>query len=204
MATRANHITIIFLLCLFTGSAWAGGNIYVGKDAKGNLFFTDTPPKYGGFSLYMTDTSRSGGSVADYKRNFTTYDDLIRHHSEKNGLKPSLVKAVIFAESAFNPNAVSHAGAQGLMQLMPHVQERLEVTDPFDPEASISGGTTLLGQLVKRYPNSIKKTLAAYNAGPNAVERYGGVPPFEETQNYVTKVMRLATHFDAKGLSALP
>lgn len=115
---------------------------------------------------------------------------LIEKYSNENGLDKNLVEAVIHAESSFNNEAVSHAGAQGLMQLMPLTAEKLGVDDPFDPEQNIAGGTKYLRNLINKY-NSVELGLAAYNAGPENVNKYGGIPPFSETQNYVKKVIDL-------------
>lgn len=115
---------------------------------------------------------------------------LVEKFSRKNNLDKDLVDAVIKTESNYNANAVSHAGAQGLMQLMPLTAQSLGVNDPFDPEQNIEGGTKYLSNLINRY-NSVELGLAAYNAGPESVNRYGGIPPYSETQNYVKKVMEL-------------
>lgn len=104
-------------------------------------------------------------------------------------LDPDLVNSVIHAESGFNSHAVSRKGAQGLMQLMPSTAGKLGITNPFDPEANITGGTRYLRQLLERYNFDLVKALAAYNAGPQRVEQYRGVPPYRETRAYVAKVV---------------
>jgi len=118
----------------------------------------------------------------------TEFDSLIVQHAEANKINPALVRAVIEAESAFNPRAVSHVGAMGLMQLMPGTAKDLGVTDPFDPNDNIRGGTKYLKSLLDRFDNKVELALAAYNAGPGAVERYDGIPPYRETRNYVAKI----------------
>ncbi len=116
-------------------------------------------------------------------------NDLIDKYSTEAGLDVDFVKAVINQESGFNPNATSKCGAMGLMQLMPSTAKGLGVTNAYDPEQNIQGGTKYLKGLMDRFDNNKSLALAAYNAGPNAVKKYGGIPPYQETQNYVKSVL---------------
>lgn len=116
-------------------------------------------------------------------------NDLIAKYADKNGLDENFVKAVINQESGFNPNATSKCGAMGLMQLMPSTAQGLGVTNAYDAEQNIEGGTKYLKGLLDRFGNDKSLALAAYNAGPNAVKKYGGIPPYAETQNYVKSVL---------------
>ncbi len=135
---------------------------------------------------------RSGSSERSAPRrsyDHDAYDEIIREAAQEHGVPFAFVKAVIRAESAFNPRAVSRVGAQGLMQLMPGTAAELGVTDSFDPRQSIMGGTRLLAQLSERYDGDINLVLSAYNAGPGRVAQYQGIP-YEATRRYIQTVYR--------------
>jgi soluble lytic murein transglycosylase-like protein len=117
------------------------------------------------------------------------YSPIVQQASQTYGVPADLIQAVIQQESSGNPNAVSPAGAQGLMQLMPATARNLGVTNPFDPTENINGGAQLLSQLLTRYNGNTALALAAYNAGPTAVDNAGGIPNYPETQNYVQKIL---------------
>ena len=122
--------------------------------------------------------------------NYMRFENIIHRAASKHRVDAALVKAVIHTESYFNPNATSHKGASGLMQLMPATAERYGITDLYSPHQNIDAGVRHLRDLIKRYPKKLTFALAAYNAGENAVARYKGIPPYRETKNYVKKVLK--------------
>jgi soluble lytic murein transglycosylase-like protein len=128
-----------------------------------------------------------------------TYAPLIEQAAARYGLDPSLLSGLIEQESGFDPTASSGAGAQGLTQLMPSTAASLGVSEPLNPAQSIEGGARYLSQLLNQFGGDTADALAAYNAGPGAVEQYGGVPPYAETQQYVAKVLGYAASFSASG-----
>ena len=139
-------------------------------------------------------------STIDWNRvrlNLTAYADAVRAASAASGVDEAFLRAVIHAESAFNPNALSLKGAQGLMQLMPGTASDMGVLDAFDAAQNIRGGARYLAQLLKTFDGDERLAAAAYNAGPGAVLRYNGVPPFAETQVYVKRVGELRRRYGA-------
>jgi len=119
----------------------------------------------------------------------STLETLARDIARRHQVDEELVAAVVRAESGFDPEAVSRVGAMGLMQLMPGTAAELDVSDPFDPEQNLDGGVRYLKGMMKRFDGRVDLALAAYNAGPTAVERYGGIPPYRETRAYVARIM---------------
>jgi soluble lytic murein transglycosylase-like protein len=114
---------------------------------------------------------------------------MIRQAATRHGLDPLLFESLVAAESGFDPSVVSSAGAQGLAQLMPATARMLGVSNPFDPAQNLEGGARYLAQMMRQFNGDVRLALAAYNAGPGAVSRHGGVPPFQETRNYIDRIM---------------
>ncbi|WP_413077647.1 lytic transglycosylase domain-containing protein [Solibacillus isronensis] len=137
---------------------------------------------------YMTDFTRKT-DVANFFAGAETYQAEITAAAKKYNLPEKLITSVIKQESNFNASATSAAGASGLMQLMPATARYLGVSDRFDPAQNIMGGAKYLRQMLDQFDNNVETALAAYNAGPGNVKKYGGIPPFQETQNYVKKIM---------------
>lgn len=158
----------------------ASAAIYKYVDAHGQIHFSNVPVRttYRYYQAEPGDKHSAALPVAD----------LIRRYASVNRLDVNLVKAVVRAESNFDVDAVSSRGAIGLMQLHPETVKDLKVMDPFDPRQNIAGGTKYLRWMLDRFEGDLDRALAAYNAGPSTVERYGGIPPYAETEAYVKKV----------------
>ncbi len=171
--------------------ARAGSQIYTFVDSRGVTHFSNIPndDRYVPIVREHTRTKRPTGVPQE-----EGYDGLIRLTAMEHDVSPALVKAVIAAESRFNSGAVSHKGAQGLMQLMPKTAAMLGVADQFAAEYNVRGGVRYLREMLDRY-GDMNRALAAYNAGPTAVDRYRGVPPYPETRAYVQRVMTYSRHY---------
>lgn len=191
--------TIFFLfagLCLAVPCT-ALGDIYRYIDAEGVWHFTNTPTEIG-YTLFLKEKKKIN-IVQARTRSFNAgpdvYDNIIFKAAGAFGVEHALIKAVIHAESGFDPNAVSRKGARGLMQIMPLNDASLGISNPFDPSQNIMGGTRYLKRMLTRYNEKLALALAAYNAGPSAVDKYNQIPPYEETQIYVQRVMSLYSRY---------
>jgi hypothetical protein len=184
---------------VMTVSLAAAGDIYRFEDEEGVVHFTDIPTDRR-FKIFMRDLKkdkklRTSFKLAQYGRSSEEFEPIITQCSSDYGVDRSLVKAVIHAESSFNSQAVSHKGAVGLMQLMPGTAQDLKVVNSFDPHDNIRGGVRYLRFLLDTFKGDVTLALAAYNAGLSKVARYGGIPPYDETRNYVSRVLALQKNY---------
>jgi len=186
------------LLVTFTAiSSFA--DIYKYEDEEGVLHFTDAPTDKR-FKVFMRDLKkdrklRTTFRLAGCARNPEEFEPIINACALEYGVDKSLVKAVIHAESGYNPTAVSSKGARGLMQLMPKTAQDLKVTNSLDPAENIRGGVRYLKFLLNTFKGDETLALAAYNSGLSKVAKFGGVPPYEETRNYVAKVLNYKKNY---------
>jgi soluble lytic murein transglycosylase-like protein len=181
-------------LALFPGRASA--DIFTYTDAEGVVHFSNRPKADGRYRLYIKSADHPRGGFASpvapsdtSVERFTRYGEWIRQASILYQIPEELIRSVIKVESDYDPRAVSGTGAQGLMQLMPETALRMQVRDAFDPRENIFGGTRYLRVLANMFNGDLQLTVAGYNAGESAVVRFGGIPPYEETQGYVTHVL---------------
>jgi len=179
-------IGILVLTAILLASTPVSADIYMFVDKNGVRHFTNAPTS-SKFHLFIKGKKSRQKSPLNKK----CYDPLIKKAAQKFNVDFSLIKAVIEVESAYNPRAVSPKGAQGLMQIMPSNFKALKLSDPFEPSQNIMAGTRYLNKMIHQYKGNIKHALAAYNAGPGNVDKYKGIPPFQETRNYVQRVMAL-------------
>lgn len=214
--------TYFFALCLGSigffhstvSTSYAGQTIYQFKDTNGTTLLTNRKKaEYNHLKVvkatYYPDSnihsySNWGASEASvlpsYSRNKNAFDQLIRQAAQQHGVSEGLVKAIMHTESGFNIHARSPVGAQGLMQLMPATARRFNVSNAYDPQQNIFGGVKYLSWLLKRFNGDTRLAIAAYNAGEGNVDKYGDVPPFRETRDYVKRVTSRYQNLYASGL----
>ena len=216
-----NKINAFLLYILGTASIMPlattthAGQIYMYKDSNGSTLLTNR--KSADRSLtkvkvtYYPDSNihsyRNWGNseasvLPSYSRNKNAFDHIIQQAAQQHGVSEGLIKAVMHTESGFNVNARSPVGAQGLMQLMPATARRFNVSNAYDPHENIMAGAKYLAWLLKRFNGNTTLALAGYNAGEGNVAKYGGVPPFRETQDYVRRVTSRYSNLYASGVSA--
>jgi soluble lytic murein transglycosylase-like protein len=172
----------------------AEAQIYAWRDAAGNLVLSDKQKDPSARTYSVAPAAQATVTAAEFRttrpfsRRSLPYDSMIEENATMHGVSPHLVRAVIQQESGFNPRALSNKGAMGLMQLMPGTANDLGVTDPYNPSENIRAGVAYLKGLLVKFKDNVELALAAYNAGPTAVTRYGAIPPYRETRDYVTRI----------------
>ena len=203
MRMTKSSITVLltFQVCLLILTVTsARADIYRYEDDEGIVHFTDAPTDRR-FKIFMRDLKKDRRLRTKLQLassvNPAEYEQIISSCATKYGVNPSLIKAVIHAESGYNPNAVSRKGASGLMQLMPDTARSLKVSNSFDPKDNVEGGVKYLRFLLDTFRGDVSLAVAAYNAGLNKVARYGGVPPYNETRTYVNRVLSYMQSYQA-------
>ena len=216
-----NKINAFLLYILGTASIMPlattthAGQIYMYKDSNGSTLLTNrksadrslTKVKVTYYPESNIHSYRNWGNseasvLPSYSRNKNAFDHIIQQAAQQHGVSEGLIKAVMHTESGFNVNARSPVGAQGLMQLMPATARRFNVSNAYDPQENIMAGAKYLAWLLKRFNGNTSLALAGYNAGEGNVAKYGGVPPFRETQDYVRRVTSRYSNLYASGISA--
>jgi soluble lytic murein transglycosylase-like protein len=178
--------------------------IYKYTDEDGMVNYTNIKPanqrnvKTFSFPCYVSDPKCQQLDWERIPLNRQAFSDVIQASAEVFTIDESLIRAIIHAESAYQPEALSPQGAQGLMQLMPATQKELQIENVFDPVSNIEGGTRYLAGLMKEFDQNIELAAAAYNAGPGAVRKYGGIPPYKETREYVRRVKILYRRYSSE------
>ena len=196
MNTRLPALLWFSLLTVFILPSVGFTDVYVYKDKQGVLTFTNVPSHAGYRRVFRDNNGQLSGAVAS----LNGYDDLIRSASGRYSIDGDLIRAVIKTESDFNSTARSNKGAMGLMQLMPETARLHDVVNAYDPVDNIEGGVRHLRLLLDRYQGNLELSLAAYNAGIKAVEKFGGIPPFTETKEYIRRVLQNYQTYRSNGL----
>jgi soluble lytic murein transglycosylase-like protein len=191
-------VCLALLIGTVVSATPASAQIYTWRDANGHLVLSNVRTETGApaatrtYAVPRSETVRATRYVTADRA--SQYETLITEHSRLNGVRSDLVRAVMQVESAFNPNAISPKGAMGLMQLMPATMRQYGVRNAFNPSENVRAGVAYLRDLLNRYSNNEELALAAYNAGPGAVDKHGqAVPPYRETRNYVAKINKMTS-----------
>ena len=198
--TVCGRILLLLTACLVP--LLSSAQVYKWVDEDGIVNYSNVaPPEDESFDVlrfpcYASDPKCRSVAWEKVPLNTRSFSSEIRTAAMANAVEESLIRAIIHAESAYQPDAVSPKGAQGLMQLMPATQKELRVDNPFDPEQNIRGGATYLAQLLDEFHGDVEMAAAAYNAGPGAVQRHRGIPPYDETQEYVRRVSILYRRYN--------
>lgn len=193
------------MLVLVLAMAWwapTRAQIYTYVDENGITVYTDRKPDQGRYAVRNLGCYGACRTGVDWDRTPLMMGEFateIRAASDSFGVDPALVRAIMHAESWFEPEAVSRSGAQGLMQLMPATQQRFGVANPFDPLDNITAGVAYLAWLIEEFEDDLSRAVAAYNAGENAVRRHNGIPPYAETREYVRRVNILYRRYRRSG-----
>lgn len=195
----------LLVLAGIGGAQCLHAEVYKFTDKDGIVHYTNIKPanqkvvKTFSFPCYASDPKCSQLDWEHIPLNRQAFDEEIQAAAQVFTIEESLIRAIIHAESAYQPEALSPKGAQGLMQLMPATQKELQVENVFDPVSNIEGGTRYLSRLMKEFDQDIDLAAAAYNAGPGAVHKYGGIPPYKETREYVRRIKILYRRYRSAG-----
>ncbi|MGA9573670.1 MAG: lytic transglycosylase domain-containing protein [Lysobacterales bacterium] len=203
MLDSIGRITFLIIFACLAGLQGASAEMYKFTDKDGIIHYTNVKPagqknvKTFSFPCYASDPSCNQLDWEKIPLNRRAFNDEIAAAAEVFAVDDALIRAIIHAESAYQPQALSPRGAQGLMQLMPATQQELHVVDVFDPVSNIEGGTLYLSRLMQQFHQNVELAAAAYNAGPTAVVEYGGVPPYKETREYVRRIKILYRRYSS-------
>lgn len=205
MWREAGQTIVLLILLVFAGFQSAHADVYKFIDEDGMVNYTNVKPigqanvKTFSFPCYASDDKCNQLDWENIPLNRNAFAHEIQAAADVFTVETSLIRAIIHAESAYHADALSPKGAQGLMQLMPATQKELQVEDAFDPLSNIEGGTLYLSRLLEKFDQDIALTAAAYNAGPGAVSKYSGIPPYKETREYVRRVKILYRRYSSAG-----
>ena len=195
------YLRCLFVISILVLPVIGNADIFRYVDPEGVIHFSNVKHN-NKYTIYMKETPSSSPQVITRKRT-AGYDrngwvgEYVKHYCKVHDMSPALAHAIIKAESDGRRTAVSSKGAQGMMQLMPFTARQMNVKDPFDPIENVEGGIKYLKELLISFDGNITNAVAAYNAGPNAVRKHGGVPPYKETREYVKRVLRLYSQYSS-------